>query len=286
MADIGHHQLERAIRQACLMEATARKPGNVHPDASFHDLTYADFVASADAAAPILARSRELGVGRAVLDAVSETRRRVASNTNLGIALLIAPLAAVDPARPLAEGIRDVLNSLSRDDAAHVYAAIREARAGGLGRVAEHDISDAPSIDLLEAMRLAADRDAVAEQYATGFQLVLERASWLASRPGVADDWEPAIIELHLRLMAHRPDTLIARKCGTELAQESARRAAEVLKAGGPHTPAGRHLLEQFDQWLRADGNRRNPGTTADLVAACLFAALREETIPQTARCR
>jgi len=32
--------------------------------------------------------------------------------------------------------------------------------------------------------------------------------------------------------------------------------------------------------WLRADGNRRNPGTSADLVAATLFVALREELIP------
>jgi triphosphoribosyl-dephospho-CoA synthase len=34
--------------------------------------------------------------------------------------------------------------------------------------------------------------------------------------------------------------------------------------------------LAELDAWLRADGNRRNPGTTADLVAGCLSAALRE----------
>jgi triphosphoribosyl-dephospho-CoA synthase len=31
-----------------------------------------------------------------------------------------------------------------------------------------------------------------------------------------------------------------------------------------------------LDRWLRGDGNRRNPGTSADLIAAGLFAVLRE----------
>ena len=55
--------------------------------------------------------------------------------------------------------------------------------------------------------------------------------------------------------------------------------AAAVLAAGWPHTDAGRVAIAEFDHWLRADGHRRNPGTTADLVAACLFVALREGII-------
>jgi triphosphoribosyl-dephospho-CoA synthetase len=37
--------------------------------------------------------------------------------------------------------------------------------------------------------------------------------------------------------------------------------------------------LEKLDDFLRADGNRRNPGTSADLTAATLFVALREGII-------
>ena len=37
--------------------------------------------------------------------------------------------------------------------------------------------------------------------------------------------------------------------------------------------------LADLDFWLRSDGHRRNPGTTADLIAAGLFAALREHQI-------
>src|SRR5262245_13426217 len=102
--------LEEMLRAACVLEATARKAGNVHPQAAFADLTYHDFVVSADAIAPILARTRELGVGRAILEAVAATKGTVAANTNLGIILLLAPLAAVPLRIRLVDGIGNVLN--------------------------------------------------------------------------------------------------------------------------------------------------------------------------------
>ena len=52
--------------------------------------------------------------------------------------------------------------------------------------------------------------------------------------------------------------------------------AAKVLAAGGPGQESFYDALADFDFWLRADGHRRNPGTTADLVAAALFAGLRD----------
>src|ERR1700733_15380132 len=80
---------------ACLLEATARKPGNVHPEASFSDLTFADFVRSAHLIGPLFEHAGEWSVGRIVLDGVERTRREVPKNTNLGILLLLAPLASV-----------------------------------------------------------------------------------------------------------------------------------------------------------------------------------------------
>jgi triphosphoribosyl-dephospho-CoA synthase len=49
-----------------------------------------------------------------------------------------------------------------------------------------------------------------------------------------------------------------------------------VLATGGPQTAAGRQALARLDAWLRAEGHARNPGTSADLVTACLFVALRQ----------
>ena len=101
-------QLIRWIRAACVMEATAPKPGNVHPGAAFEDVTYEDFVRSAEIVAPVLARAGELGVGWVMLEAVRATQAAIGRNTNLGIVRpLLAPLAAV-PREPLpAEGDSD-----------------------------------------------------------------------------------------------------------------------------------------------------------------------------------
>jgi triphosphoribosyl-dephospho-CoA synthase len=276
--------LADAIRSACVLEASAAKPGNVHPRASFPDLTFDDFVRSAEAASPVLARAEELGVGRAIFEAIAATRAEVSSNTNLGIVLLIAPLAAVPLGRPLKDGIGEVLDRLTREDAAWVYRAIRLANPGGLGTADEEDVANEPTGTLREVMSLAAHRDGVAAQYANQFEWVLnEGLPFLASIGDAFETcWEPTIIELHLRLMAEHPDTLIARKCGDSVAAEASRRASDCLQQLANlllDSNQREHSIAEFDRWLRSDGHRRNPGTTADLVAACLFAAIREQAI-------
>ncbi len=277
-------RLAEAVRHACVLEASAAKPGNVHPQASFADLTFDDFVRSADAASPALVRAAQMGVGQSVFQAIEATHAVVSSNTNLGIVLLIAPLAAVPLDRPLREGIGEVLSRLTRDDAAWVYRAIRLAQPGSLGTANEQDIANEPTETLLEVMKLAADRDGVAAQYANGFAWVLDEGLPFLSSVGqdFGQHWEAAVIELHLRLLAEHPDTLIARKCGDSVAAEASRRARRCLseQVGLPLESAERtRRIGEFDQWLRGDGHRRNPGTTADLVAACLFAAIRERAI-------
>jgi triphosphoribosyl-dephospho-CoA synthase len=91
---------------------------------------------------------------------------------------------------------------------------------------------------------------------------------------------ETAIVQCHLEWMALFPDSLIARKRGLAEA-EQARDMAERLIFGPAWyaTPDGQRSFEEFDAWLRAEGHARNPGTTADLVTASLFVALREGII-------
>ena len=124
-------------QMACLMEVTARKPGNVHRGVDFEDSHFLDYLLSAAAIAGPLDRARAIGVGRAVLEAVEATRRVVATNTNLGMVLLLAPLAAVPEDRTLPDGIAAVLAATTIDDAREVYQAIRLAHPGGLGTVAD-----------------------------------------------------------------------------------------------------------------------------------------------------
>ncbi len=125
-------------------------------------------------------------------------------------------------------------------------------------------------------MALAAARDGVARQYVNGFREVFDDGA-----PAVLEGMERtgslegAIIHGHLALMSRHPDTLIARKRGAAEAEESGRRARAVLDAGWPQAEAGRKAFADLDAWLRAEGRQRNPGTTADMIGACLFVLLR-----------
>lgn len=263
---------------ACILEATAPKPGNVHRGADFEDLTYADLLTAAVAIGPAMESAGSQSVGATVLEAVRATHALVATNANLGTVLLLAPLAAVPRAISLAEGIQSVLDGLDADDARNAYEAIRLAKPGGMGRVEAADVAavDSPP-SLVEAMRLAADRDLVARQFVNGFEQVLsESAKSLAD--GFVAGWSAgeAIVNTQLELMSKFPDSLIARKCGPRVAQQSADRAAAVLDAGSPRDEVFWTAAGDLDFWLRSDGHRRNPGTTADLVAAGLFVLLRE----------
>ncbi|MEX2113688.1 MAG: triphosphoribosyl-dephospho-CoA synthase [Pirellulales bacterium] len=265
---------------ATIIEATAPKPGNVHRGADFDDSTYPDFLVAAVATAPVFDEAVELPLGQTVFAAVDVTRRAVGTNTNLGTILLLAPLAKVPRAIPLARGVVDVLARLSPDDARDVYAAIRLAAPGGLGTSDTADVHDEPPPALLAAMRLGAERDMVARQYAENFHHVLNVVvPWLQEALAVGMSLSATVVHVHLRLMAEFPDSLIARRRGADVAHQSAGMAAAVLAAGRPGHEGYHEALADLDFWLRGDDHQRNPGTTADLLAAGLFAALRDGII-------
>jgi triphosphoribosyl-dephospho-CoA synthase len=238
-------------------------------------------VRSAIAIGPELARAGERSVGETVLAAVQASRRVAPANTNLGIALLLAPLAraALDGGQ-LRARLGATLRALDVADARAAYAAIRRSGAGGLDEHVEHDVRSEPVLGLREAMASAADRDTIASEYATDYALTFDTgvpalAAALGDGLGVRD----AIVELHLRLLDAAPDTLVARKCGADAADRVSGGAREVLAAGGVRTAEGRRALRGFDAALREGGNALNPGTTADVVTATLFVALIERML-------
>lgn len=271
---------------ACFWEATARKVGNVHPGMHFADTSYTDFLISAAAVGDLLALTATESVGRRVWEATHHTSKLVGKNTNLGIILLLAPLSLVGRvgAGSAREQVSARLNALTVDDTKLVYRAIRLASPGGLGDAPEQDVRDEPTVTLLEAMRLAADRDMVARQYANGFADVFDFGvpAFLAGfeKYGCV---EAAVIDAQLRWLAEYPDSLIARKTGPAVAADVQARAREVLRRGGLDTPDGRRAGVELDRHLRSDGNKLNPGTTADLITACLFVALRENKVAPSA---
>jgi triphosphoribosyl-dephospho-CoA synthase len=264
---------------ACLLEVSAPKPGNVSPERHFHDTRYEDFLASAVAIGPALSGAAQHPLGVTIHTAVEATRRWTRSNTNLGIVLLLAPLAraALRSGGTLRERLAQVLSQTTVADAAEVYAAIRHAGPGGLGETPAEDVSAPPTVTLREAMALAADRDAVAREYVTDFALTFEvgvPAVRAARLEGLA--WTEAAVEAYLTLLASTPDTHIARKLGPAEAKSVSQRAREVQTAGGTRSDAGRKALAALDAELRDPRNRRNPGTTADLTCAALFVVILE----------
>jgi triphosphoribosyl-dephospho-CoA synthase len=264
---------------ACLLEVSAPKPGNVSPERHFHDTRYEDFLASAVAIGPALSGASQHPLGTTIRTAVEATRRWTKSNTNLGIVLLLAPLAraALRSGGALRERLAGVLAETTVADATQVYAAIRRAGPGGLGQAAAEDVSDTPTVTLRDAMALAADRDAVAREYATDFALTFEvgvPAVRAARQEGLA--WTETAVEAYLTLLTSTPDTHIARKLGPAEAESVSRRAAEVRAAGGTRSAGGRKALAALDAELRDPRNRRNPGTTADLTCAALFVVILE----------
>ncbi|MCB1527757.1 MAG: triphosphoribosyl-dephospho-CoA synthase [Hyphomicrobiaceae bacterium] len=274
-ADISH-----AFLQACHAELTALKPGNVHIHADGHDMEVRHFTQAAIAAAPFIAKL-ELSLGERIKAAVAASMEAAGCNTNLGIILLCAPLAAAalrDEPGSLRKRLERVLADMDMDDACLIYSAIGLANPGGLGKADIADVSQAPTIPLLDAMALAAPRDRIAANYTHGFNDIFDNhlpklnkiyAGVRASGPPSNDD---AVATLYMSLLAHYPDSHIRRKFG----METAAHVQEIARTAKPFwTPAvnsaSYDALLKLDTLLKANG--WNPGTTADFVVATVFAA-------------
>jgi triphosphoribosyl-dephospho-CoA synthase len=272
-----------AAQLACLLEVSATKPGNVSPAHRFADIGYETFLASAAAIGGPLAGAATRPLGETVRLAIDATSAWTHSNTNLGIVLLLAPLAraallnAEEPAshRDLRCTTQRVVEETTVDDARDVYAAIRRASPGGLGRVDGHDVADEPNITLLDAMRLAAGRDSIAREYATAFELTFGiGAPALERARRDALSWDDAVVETFLTLLDQVPDTHIARRHGSARALEVSELARAVLATGGVRTADGRRAIAEMTRRLTDGSRAANPGTTADLTTAAIFVVL------------
>ncbi|MFC7664801.1 triphosphoribosyl-dephospho-CoA synthase [Methylorubrum suomiense] len=268
-------------RAACLAELDALKPGNVHAYASGHRMVTADFVTSADVSAPARGAGcpgRRTGARRRGGD----DRGRRPEHQSRHPAPLCAAARAAEAGGTLAEGLSTVLSEFDASDAADVFAAIRRANPGGLGKAARHDVTETASVpSLSEAMAEAAPRDRIARAYTDGFRDLFAiglPALAMARGRGLVAPWTTTAV--HLAYLTTVPDSHIARKHGAE--------RAEAVRAEAATRLAGLDLAEQpvaalldYDSALKADG--LNPGTSADFTVATLFLdallAARDERI-------
>ena len=269
-----------AIHAACLAELEALKPGNVHRYAPGHGMTLADFEASAAALGRVFAEPG-LTVGERIERSIAETAKVVSCNTNLGIVLLCAPLAEaalMDDGRDLRGRLAAVLRDLTIADADLAFRAIRLAAPAGLSTVTRHDVHAPAHVDLRAAMAEAQERDTIAKQYASDFADVFEfgvpryradLARWSS------ESW--ATTAVYLGFLARLPDSHVVRKYGSAPAEALRRRAVEPdadLRVAVDPTALQGDLL-RLDAMLKDEG--LNPGTSADLTVATLFAARLED---------
>ncbi len=255
----------------------ALKPGNVGIHSESDGLNVEDFLSSARVSAVPLVKPN-ISLGERIWQAIEATQNEVATNTNLGIILLVAPLIHAllenDNKIALKDAVYQVLVNTTVEDAKWVYKAIRLAEPGGMGQKEDQDLSKEPTVSLLKTMKISASWDRIAEQYSNNFQDILQfgvpryqdlLARWNEER------W--AVTGVYLGFLTRFPDSLVERKFGMLKAKE----ISDMI------VPLERELCRSDNpgrceaQLLKIDGhlkrNRINPGTTADLTVASVFAA-------------
>jgi len=271
---------------ACELDVLVRKPGNVSVESPGHGMRAEQFIRSAHASADALFASG-VKVGSRIERAIERTWATVHCNTNLGIVLLCAPMAAALDALDGAftierwqSALDEVLADLDLADAGAAYRAIALAQPGGLGHVSAQDASKRPTVNLREAMHLAADRDLIARQYTNGFSDLFDFGVPVFAESSAQP--RRAMLRTYLAFLSHAPDSHIVRKMGPDVAQTVTRRAvpwyaACCARAGSVQDAT----LDEWDEELKSEGI--NPGTSADLAVAAAFVAA---TLDPTLRSR
>jgi triphosphoribosyl-dephospho-CoA synthase len=302
----------RCAALAGLLEVSAYpKPGNVHRTRDFGDTRFEHFLAGSVAIAPsintIAVRGHdasagligwgEIGLGSQILRAVRDSQQwQRGGNVNVGIILLLAPLAAaggatlldnegVEPRR-LRRYLPEIIDSTSADDSVDLYRAIGMSMTSRtLGESEELDVLDSSSLEEIRARGLnlrdvfsrCSHRDSVCGEWVSDFEVTFEVGfPSLKRRIEELEDINRAVLDTFLEILSARPDSLVIRKRGVEDAMRVSRRAKEVLEAGGATSSQGMKELALLDSELQRAGGGLNPGTTADLTASSIFVLLLE----------
>jgi len=187
--------------------------------------------------------------------------------------------------KPLRLAVRRVIKATTLKDAVYLYKAVRRAEAGGLGKVEDNSAPDinspayiaeirAKSLSLYKVMKICSKWDTICQELATGLEITFEVGYPALMRfYNKTHDINVATVHTFLTILAAIPDTLVARKQGTKIAEKISADAKDALAKGGLLTEEGKRALNRMDKELRTPENSLNPGTTADLTASSLMVA-------------
>ncbi len=294
------HNIAACCQLALLLEVSAYpKPGLVHRTRDFHETSFEHFLSSASSLywpffeAAMNGIRGKASIGPLVKLAVERMLSwQRGGNTHLGALLLVLPIATaagmsddfpVEPSR-LRRELKNVLKIMKPKDTEEIFRSIAYVMPGGLGRVPYLDVRmnktyeeiRRKKITPLMALKHYVDRDIVAHEWVTGYSLTFELGyKELKREISKTKSLNEAIVNAFLKMLAQKPDTLIMRRAGIQVARLASSMAAKAIKLGGMSSAKGRKEVEKMDEQFRRSKSMR-PGATADLLCSSLTVLLME----------
>lgn len=301
-------EILNCLQLSTLLEVSGYpKPGNIHRTRDYLDTRFEHFLVSAvvirrplrllcEKVVDVCNKSQDyskIELGKYISLSLKETMKwQKGGNINLGIILLLAPLCATSSALlgKLPVTINDYRRELEKiikkstcNDTIELYKAINLVNPGGMGTVGEFDINDPHSLkkikdrnlNLYEIFFLAKDRDSIAREWVSRFQITFEiGVPYFMEIFKESKDINISTVNTFLKILSEVPDTLIARKHGIEKSKEFSETASEILNNGGLKNPNNKKELLNWEKSIIKSEKKINPGTTADLLVSTLFISL------------
>ncbi|KZX13000.1 2-(5''-triphosphoribosyl)-3'-dephosphocoenzyme-A synthase [Methanobrevibacter oralis] len=261
------------------------KPGNVHRTRNYDDMVFEDFIISGIVIGDTIREAtKNVNIenpclGKYILNAVKETDNWIKNNTNLGIVMMIIPIACATAIsnnfNEIRPNIVKLMKSTSVEDACDLYDAINIADAGGMGNQDEYDVASTNAKEELKAnkqtmwdvLKISAPWDRLANEMTSDMPVVFEIGYPTYYNLIKENSLNKSCILTFLTILSEIPDTLISRKYGAKKASEISNQARQLLKY--QNDDDFKDKLKEFDDYLYE--NKFNPGTTADLTAASIF---------------
>jgi triphosphoribosyl-dephospho-CoA synthase len=312
------YAISQKAQFAMLLDILTPKPGNVHRYRDHPDTRIIHFAASITQLGHPLYKAAEWGfhqrssenppskLGSLIKQAVMASKEPHEKNTLLGTVLLCVPLAAaagfsISSAKitmtPLHQNLSRLLHNTTVEDAIDLVRALQIANPGGAQPKSQEWTSNSQALDfqsphtinlirnkkynLMDLQTLAASYDAIAQEYTTDFAYTFNVLyPHLLKALNRHSSLEDAVLDSYLWTLSNRPDSLIQRKSGLQVANDIMARAQKIYQRiqKMPETRWNEYL-QPFDDYLRSEGSKLNPGTTADLISSTLFIALLLENV-------
>lgn len=270
-------------RISCILEISARKPGNVSAFYDFEDVKYENFVyggifiGNAVEKAFIDGYKGKILIGKRIYDFVKEVKIFNNTNTHFGIALLFIPIGCglgflkknKKKFYELRNFIDYVIKNTKISDAIYFYNASKIFKIGGIEKYkGKFDITNKNfkkeivenNINFYYLMKIS--DDLIAKELTTKMEIsfyALKKFKENLENYNIRD----TIVKTYIMLLSEFKDTHIEKKFGTEVAEDVKNKAMEVIENFNEKS------IRNFENFLIK--NKINPGSIADITTNAIF---------------